>query len=186
MNANFAKKHRFFDDSNGVREAAEAVSHADLGWFFTKYVRGTDEIPWNDFLRSAGLRVDPVTSTVADPGFLASRNFDGPMSVASVAPGSEADRAGLRVGDIITELQGKPVGEDSRQQLARLAPGDTVAVKVRSRRGAERELEWKVTGREETSYEVRDLESITPEQRARRAAWLKGEAQSAVPGTQSK
>src|SRR5208282_3041567 len=55
MNANYAKKRRFFNDSEGVREAAEAVSRADLGWFFTKYVAGTEEIPWNDFLRTVGL-----------------------------------------------------------------------------------------------------------------------------------
>ena len=180
MNANYAKKHRYFDDSNGVREAAEAVSHADFGWFFTKYVSGTEEIPWNDFLRSVGLRVDSVATTVPDPGFLASRNFDGPMSVAAVTAGSEADRAGLRIGDTITELQGKPAGEDSTQLLARLRPGDTVVLKVRARRGPERELKWKVTGREETVYELKDLDQVTPEQRARRAAWLKGEAQPAA------
>lgn len=178
MNANYAKKHRFFDDSNGVREAAEAVSHADMGWFFTKYVSGTEEIPWNDFLRSVGVRVEQVTTTVADPGFLASRNFDGPMSVVAVSAGGEAERAGLRAGDIITEIQGKPPGEESTQQLARLQPGDTVVVKVRSRRGSERELRWKVSGREEMVYVVKDLDRITPEQRARRGAWLKGEAQA--------
>ena len=94
--------------------------------------------------------------------------------------GSEAERAGLRVGDTITELQGKPAGEDSTQQLARLRPGDTVVLKVRARRGPERELKWKVTGREEIVYEVKDLDQITPEQRARRAAWIKGEAQPAA------
>jgi predicted metalloprotease with PDZ domain len=57
MNQNYAKKSRFFPDSEGVREAAEVVSHADLGWFFAKYVAGTEEIPWNDFFRSVGLRV---------------------------------------------------------------------------------------------------------------------------------
>jgi len=182
MNANYAKKHRYFDDSNGVREAAEAVSHADLGWFFTKYVSGTEEIPWNDFLRSAGLRVDSVANTVPDPGFVASRNFDGPMSVVAVTAGSEAEHAGLRVGDTITELQGKPAGEESAQQLARFSAGDTVIVKARSRRGPERELKWKVAGRAETVYEVKDLDQITPEQRARRAAWLKGEAQPTAEG----
>lgn len=180
MNANYAKKHRFFDDSQGVREAAEAVSHADLGWFFTKYVSGTDEIPWNDFLRTVGLRAEPAATTVPDPGFLASRNFDGPMSVVAVTSGSDAERAGLHVGETIVELQGKPAGEESSQQLARLQPGDTVVVKVRSRRGAERELKWNVAGRQETVYEVKDLDQITPEQHARRAAWLKGEAQPAT------
>jgi predicted metalloprotease with PDZ domain len=73
MNQNYAKKGRFFDDSNGVREAAEAVSHADFGSFFTKYVAGKEEIPWNDFLRSVGLRVETGSSAVADAGFVASR-----------------------------------------------------------------------------------------------------------------
>ena len=181
MNANYARKGRFFDDSAGVREAAEAVSHADLSWFFSKYVGGTDEIPWNDFLRSVGLRVDEVQNTVADAGFAASRNFDGPMSVGAVTPGSEAERAGLQPGDTMLELQGKPAaGQESRQELTRLSPGDTLTLKVRGRRGGERELKWKVGGRLEISYEVRDLNQITADQRARRSAWLKGEAQDAT------
>ena len=177
MNTNYAKKGLFFDDSNGVREAAEAVSRADLGWFFTKYVSGTEEIPWNDFLRSVGLHVETLTNTVTDPGFVASRNFDGPMSVGAVTPGSEAEHAGLQVGDTIVELLGKPAGQESRQELTRLSPGDSVSLKVHSRRGGERELKWKVGARQELSYEVHDLDSVTPEQRARRSAWLRGEAQ---------
>ena len=183
MNTNYAKKGRFFADSDGVREAAEAVSHADLGWFFTKYVAGTDELPWNDFLRDVGLRVEQATTTVADAGFTASRNFDGPMSVAAVTPGGEAERAGLQVGDTILELQGKPAGLESREALRRLNPGDMVTLKTRGRRGGERELKWKVGSRQEVSYEVKDLEQVTAEQRARRAAWLKGEAQEATNST---
>jgi len=185
MNVNDAQKGRFFDDSNGVQQAAEAVSHADLGWFFTKYVAGTEEIPWNDFLRSVGLRVVQLETAVADPGFSASRNFDGPMSVVAVAPGSEAERAGLQVGDVILELQGKGAGQESRQDMARLSPGDSLTVKVRSRRAGEHELKWKVGGRQEISYELKDLDQITAEQQARRGAWLKGEAQSAPESSQT-
>jgi predicted metalloprotease with PDZ domain len=179
MNANDAKKHRYFNDSEGVREAAEAVSHTDLSWFFTKYVAGTDEIPWNDLFRSVGLRVEPLNSTVADAGFAGSRNFDGPMTVGTVAPGSEAERAGLQVGDTILEIHGRPAAQESRQQLSRLNPGDQLALKVRGRRSGERELKWKVGGRQEISYDVKDLDQVSAAQRARRAAWLKGEAQAA-------
>ena len=182
MNNNYAKKGRFFDDSNGVRQAAEIVSHSDLDSFFTNYVAGTEEIPWDDFLRSVGLRVEALTTTVPDPGFLASRNFDGPMAVAAVAPGSEAEQAGLQVGDTILELQGKPAGQESRQELSRLNPGDTVTVKVRSRRAGERELRWRISSRQEVSYEVKDLERVTVDQHARRLAWLKGEAQPGLSG----
>lgn len=179
MNANYAKKGRFFSDSEGVREAAEAVSHADFSAFFTKYVAGTDEIPWDDYFRSVGLRVVAVPNTVPDAGFIACRNFDGPMSVAAVTPGSDAEHAGLQVGDTIVELQGKSAGQESRQELSRMNPGDTLSVKVRSRRGTERDLKWKVGSREEISYAVRDLDQVTAEQREHRTAWLKGEAQNA-------
>jgi predicted metalloprotease with PDZ domain len=177
MNQNYAKKGKFFNDSNGVREAAEAVSHADLGWFFSKYVAGTGEIPWNDFFGGVGLRVIEGKNTIADAGFVASRNFDGPMAVTSVEPASEADRAGLQVGETVLEIDGKAAGQDSSQEISRLAAGDTITLKVRSRRGAERELKWKVGSREETSYDLRDVDNVTAAQRARRTAWLKGEAE---------
>jgi len=177
MNANYARKGRFFDDSNGVREAAEAVSHADLGWFFTKYISSTDEIPWNDFLRYVGLHTEQFSVSVPDPGFTASRNFDGPLSVIAVTPGGEAEKAGLQVGDVVTAIEGKPASEESSQQLSRMQPGDTISVKVRSR-GPDRGLHWKIASRQQLSYQISDLENVTPEQHARRAAWLKGEAES--------
>jgi predicted metalloprotease with PDZ domain len=177
MNQNYAKKGRFFPDSNGVREAAEAVSHADLGWFFAKYVAGTEEIPWNDFFRGVGLRLVEEKDTVPDAGFIASRNFDGPMTVSAVTAASEAERVGVQTGDTVLEINGKPPGQESSQEVAALAAGDTITVKVRSRRGGERELKWKVGSRQEISYELKDMENITAEQQARRAAWLRGEAQ---------
>jgi predicted metalloprotease with PDZ domain len=183
MNENYARKGRFFSDSAGVQEAAEAVSHADLTSFFKEYVSGTQEIPWDDFFRSVGLRVEAVPNTVTDAGFTASRNFDGPMTVGEVTAGSEAEHAGLRVGDIIVELQRRSAGQESREELARLNPGDTLIVKVRSRRGGDRELKWKVGSRQENSYEVTDLDEVTTAQHARRRAWLKGEAQGAVAVT---
>jgi predicted metalloprotease with PDZ domain len=182
MNLNYARKGRFFDDSKGVREAAETVSHADFGLFFSTLVAGTDEIPWNDFFRSVGLRVVESSNTVPDAGFVGSRNFDGPMIVESVTPASEAERAGLRTADVILEIQGNLPGQDSGQELARLRPGDTITLKVRGRRGEEKELKWKMGGRQEVSYELKDLDRVTPQQRARRTAWLKGEAQAAGAG----
>jgi len=178
MNQNYAKKGRFFADSDGVREAAEAVSHADLASFFAQYVAGTDEIPWDEFFRGVGLKLTQETNAVPDAGFVASRNFDGPMLVGAVTPGGDAERAGLLVGDTILEIQGKAVGQESRDELARLSPGDTLAVKVRPRRGAERELKWKIGSRQEISYRIKDLENVTAEQRVRRVAWLKGEAEA--------
>lgn len=187
MNQNYARKKLFFKDSAGVREAAETVSHADLKEFFTKYVEGTEEIPWNDFFRYVGLRLIEEESTVADPGFVASRNFDGPMIVASVADGSEAELTGLQVGDTILEINGNAPGQESSETVARFTPGDAITLKIRARRGGERELKWKIGSRKELSYELKDMENVTGEQRARRASWLKGETEfPQIPASSSR
>jgi len=177
MNQHYAKQGRFFADSEGVREAAEAVTHADLSSFFSKYVSGTEEIPWNDFFRSVGLYLVEAKNTVGDAGFAASRNFDGPMIVEAVTANSDAERTGLQTGDTILEINGRSVGQEASEEIAALASGDTVTLKVRSRRGGERELKWKVGARDEVTYELKDMDNISAEQRARRAAWLAGEAQ---------
>jgi predicted metalloprotease with PDZ domain len=186
MNQNLAQQGRFFDDSDGVRRAGEAVSQADLSSFFTKYVSGTEEIPWNDFFRSVGLRVMEQTSLLPDVGFMASHNFDGPLAVGSVAVGSDPEREGLRAGDIILEIQGKEVGQQSREELAKLKVGETLTLKIRNRRGDEHEFKWKVGSHPQVSYEVKDLETVTTAQRSRRVAWLKGEAQKADDTPSSK
>ncbi len=177
MNENDARKGKFFADSDGVREAAEAVAHADLKPFFEKYVAGVEEIPWNDLLRGVGLRLVRGSNTIADAGFIASRNFDAPMVVTYISPGSEAERAGLHVGDSIFEIDGRLPGQDSSQDLAGLQPGDSITVKARGRSGPERALKWKAGSRQEISFDISDLDNVTPEQRARRKAWLSGEAQ---------
>ena len=180
MNQNYAKKGKSFPDSEGVRQAAEALSRADLRSFFQKYVAGTEEIPWNDFFRNVGLHLTQTTNTVADPGFSASRNFDARMIVTAVTPGSQAESAGLEVGDTILEINGSAPGQESAESVAALAPGDTIEVTIQSRRNGERKLKWKIGSREEVSYDLKDLENVTSDQRATRAAWLKGEAQSAA------
>jgi predicted metalloprotease with PDZ domain len=178
MNDNYAKKGRPFPEESGIRGAAEAVSHTDLNSFFQVYVGGIEEIPWNDFFRTVGLQVVETRAMAADPGFAASRNFDGPMTVAQVSAGSEAEKAGLRIGDVIVEINGRGVGQESSDSMEGLSAGDLLTVKVRDRQHSERELKWKLTGHEESTYELRDLDHITPGQRARRIAWLAGEAQS--------
>jgi predicted metalloprotease with PDZ domain len=174
MNEN-ARKGQFFSDSEGVRQAAELVSHADLGRFFQKYVAGIEEIPWDDFLITVGLHLVRQAVSVADPGFVAVHNFDAAPAVASVTAGGEAERAGLTVGDDILEANGYAAGSDFEQRLAELRPGDTLHLQVRNS-GGERELHWKLAHREEVAFELKDVDNITAQQKARRAAWLKGES----------
>jgi predicted metalloprotease with PDZ domain len=174
MNQN-ARQGQFFSDSAGVRQAAELVSHADLGWFFQKYVAGTEEIPWDKFFLGVGLRLARQVVSVAEPGFTAVRNFDAAPVVASVLAGSEAERVGLAVGDDILAINDYAAGSDFERRLAELRPGDMLRLRLHSSRGA-RELQWKLAQREQLAFELKDVDKITPQQRARRTAWLRGES----------
>ena len=146
MNQNYAKQGRFFPDSEGVLQAAAAVSHADLKPFFEKYVSGTGEIPWNDFFRSVGLEVVKQANAVADLGFTAARSFDAPPTVTWVNPNSDAERAGLAIGDVILEVNGRTIAPNLNRQLAVLHPGETLRLRIRNHRG-EREIQWKLASR---------------------------------------
>jgi len=178
LNQHYAQQGKFFPDSAGVREAAEAVGGGNLQMFFEKYVASTDEIPWDDFFRTVGLRVVRKTVNGPDPGFEAARNFDQSPSVLSVETGSDAAKAGLAVGDTILEVNGHAAASDFESRIASLHPGDALKLRVHNRRG-DRELQWKIGSREDSVWEVKDVDQVTDPQRTRRVAWLKGEAQTA-------
>jgi predicted metalloprotease with PDZ domain len=174
MNQNYAKEGRFFDDSAGVRGAAEAVCQCELQGLFEKYVAGTDEIPWNDFFRYVGLQVMQQKTTLGNPGFTLAFNFGAPATVLKVNPGSDAEHAGLAVGDEVLDINGHNSGLND--VIALLRPGDMMKLRIR-KHGQERDLQWRMGSQEETEYELQDLPKVTPEQSRRREAWLKGEAE---------
>ena len=174
MNQNYARQSRFFADSEGIRQAAETVGHTDFSDFFKRYVSGTDEIPWNDVFQAVGLRLVRTQMAVADPGFNASQRFDSLSIVYQVEPDSEAERAGLSSGDAIVQINGHVAGRNLQQQIAGMHPGDTLHLRVRNSRG-EREMHWKLGSHEEVEFELKDVDNITPRQKASRTAWLHGE-----------
>jgi predicted metalloprotease with PDZ domain len=176
MNRNYAQQGKLFPDSDGVRQAAEAVSHADLKSFFAKYVAGTEQIAWDDVFKRVGLHLVRQTQTVADLGFAAVRMFGSQPLVTSVQPSSEAERAGLAEGDSLLEINHRVASSDFQEKLGQLHPGDTIQLKIQSS-GRQRTVQWKLGSREEIEFELKDVDNITPQQKARRAAWLKGESQ---------
>jgi predicted metalloprotease with PDZ domain len=124
-----------------------------------------------------GLRLATIKTTVAGPGFTAARSLGVSPMVTSVVPGSEAERAGLAVGDSIVQLNGQAVNGDFNYHLAQLRAGDTIHLRVRNHRG-DRELHWKLESREQAEFRLVDVDNISPEQKARRAAWLRGESEA--------
>ncbi len=75
------------------------------------------------------MKIQPITSDIAKQSKLSQ-----PVGalIAEVTPGSPGEQAGLKTGDIVTELDGKSV-TDSRQlqlMIAEKPPGSRVSMKI--------------------------------------------------------
>ncbi len=88
MNEEYAKKGKFYDDSNGIRAAVEEVAGKSFGDFFGRYVSGTTEIPYNDFWSIAGLELKASASEPGDRSGQAGGRF----SISEIARPSERQR----------------------------------------------------------------------------------------------
>lgn len=76
-----------------------------------------------------GVSVQPITSDLA--ASLGLKQAEGVL-VGSVAPGSAADKSGLKPGDAITELNGTPIHDSNtfRNTIASTAPGTQITLTI--------------------------------------------------------
>jgi predicted metalloprotease with PDZ domain len=174
MNDEYAKQHRYFPDSSGVEAAAEKVTGQSFADFFNDYVSGLKELPYDEFFQFAGLHLVTNTNRVGNAGFTTTANLGGQSEVSAVEPNSEAQRQGITAGDRVTAMNGAPASAYLDNELARMSPGTLVHFELENRRG-KRQVEIRLTERQEKYYELRDLPTVTAEQRAHRAAWVRGD-----------
>jgi predicted metalloprotease with PDZ domain len=174
MNEHYVKQGKPFPDSEGVRQATEKLTHADFSEFFEKYVSGVDEVPWNDFFRRVGLRATSTEVTFAESGFQAAQAFDQPPTVVQVEAGSEPDRAGLKPGDVIVQINGQQAGRNFETKIAELGPGTSLRLRI-LHDGLQQDLQWTLGKRKQKVFRLEDVLAITAQQKSRRAVWLFGD-----------
>lgn len=178
MNEHYAKQHRYFPDSAGVEEAAEAITGQSFADFFRDYVAGVKEIPYDEFFRFAGLHLAPTTVQYASAGFTTTANIGGPPEVAKVEANSEAQRLGVSVGDHVLAVDGKPTDGYLDEEIAQMPPGSVVRLRIANRRGT-RDIEIKRMALSAPSFELQDFATVTAGQRAHRTAWIHGDDETA-------
>ena len=84
-----------------------------------------DLIEYGEVIRGwLGVSVEPIS--------LSTGGQQQALMVAALADNSPAERAGMRLGDIITHIDGEPVdnGRQTMHRIARLRPGDTIGISV--------------------------------------------------------
>ncbi|MBZ5695055.1 MAG: hypothetical protein LAN36_06820, partial [Acidobacteriia bacterium] len=87
MNDEYARQGKFYGESTGIRAVVEEVAGKSFEEFFRRYVSGTDEIPYNDFLSVAGLELKIETAAGA-PGMPAAVH----ASISEIGHASERQR----------------------------------------------------------------------------------------------
>lgn len=152
---------------DGILKALNQVSGSDWTEFYTKYVRGVEELPYEEILTAAGLTLDLMKQISPDLGLMLRGT-----TVQTVPEGSEAANAGIKPQDRIVALDGVEIARGNlRSVVAKLKPGQEV--KVTFGRGQERvEIKLKVGERERVTCKLKRSDKATDEQKKIVDAWL--------------
>jgi predicted metalloprotease with PDZ domain len=160
------------------------MAGSKLDDFFTRYVRGRDELPYNQFLSAAGLQLEqggmPFGATGDWPaklkGYLGADVEDSGdfVNVRDVRAGTPAYEQGLNAKDKIVALDGSRVNKESFEaRIESKRPGDTIRLTV-FRNEDLRTLEIKLSGVVDAPYRIVPSPSATDEQKRIYQSWLNG------------
>ena len=192
----FFKQNRNYTPEDFQR-ACELQAGRSLDDFFRRYVRGREELDYNDALAGVGLRLITVSKAAGDnaPDNTAApreeaylgANFsqDGErLLIRNVLSGAPAYDQGLNAGDQIVALDGIRIasinGTDGKitsaaevlsARLADKRPGDTVRLTV-FRADDLRTFDIKLGGRANVEYRIVPVEAATAQQSRNYQSWL--------------
>ncbi|HEY9701471.1 MAG TPA: peptidase M61, partial [Allocoleopsis sp.] len=83
-----------------LKQVIESVANTDLTDFFNRYIEGTEELPYNDYLRPFGLEIIETSNNIPYLG-INCQSENGKEIIKFVAHNSPAQKAGIDPGDDI-------------------------------------------------------------------------------------
>lgn len=173
MNQDFAKAGKFYCDSLDVRLTAEKVAGGSFEDFFANYVTGAQPLPYTELLARAGLSLQEKEVARAVLGFTVQREPNAPWAVASVEPGSSAEKSGLKVGDEIVTWNGTTVPRRPERWVIQQKPNDELHLRVR-RAEKEENIDLRLGQLLEPFYFVAEVPTATAKARRIREGMLRG------------
>ena len=171
--AEYYKKNRNYSPEDFQR-AAELIAGSSLQDFFTRFVRGREELDYNSALNVVGLQLGETGPPPRETPYLGADVIQegDRLNVRRVLSGTPAYDQGIYAGDQIVAFDGLRVNQQS--YLARLSekhPGDTIILTV-FRDDALRGFIIKVGGRVLPDFRIMPVQQPTPEQIRQYRAWL--------------
>jgi len=173
MNEDFAKNKKFYRDSLDVRLEAEKIAGSSLEDFFRNYVSGAKELPYAELLSKAGLAMEEKDVSRATLGFSAQREPSGPWTIASVEPGSNAEKSGLQAGDEIVRWNSGEPPRRLERWVSQQKPGESLHLRVR-RVEKEEAIDVRLGEIRETFYRVTEVSGASDRARRIREGMLRG------------
>jgi predicted metalloprotease with PDZ domain len=165
----FYLKGKGFTPSDMV-QTVSAVAGRDYARFFSQYVTGVYVPPYETIFAYAGFRVTPTDQVFGYLGMEFSPTPQG-LDVTSVAPGSPAELAGLRKGDILVSADGKPLSAAMMGPMLAGKGGQRMTFSV-LRDGKEQRVDVTLGTRRSVSYRIQADSLATPDQLVVRKSWL--------------
>jgi predicted metalloprotease with PDZ domain len=167
-----------------VERVIAEVCGCTVSRFFDAHVRGGKTIPFDDYLRFAGLRTDVTWRPALGQDGRPAPDFraypydlgDGAGLRLKVSdPSSAWGKAGLHTGDRLRTMNGQPIAARDAflGVLRQLKSGDTVHVEF-ERGGVRRSANVVMAPFDRPFVQLREVASPTPAQRALRARWEAG------------
>ena len=168
----FFKKNRNYGPTD-FQKASELMAGSSLEDFFSKYVRGTEELNYDAALEAAGLRLDTGAGPVEKVYFGADVvQEEDRLIVRRVYAGSPAYDQGLNTGDQIVAIDNMRVTRDFfNARIAEKKPGDVIALTI-FRSDDLSSLPIKLGGRREGTYRIMPLPNQTDAQKRVYKSWL--------------
>jgi predicted metalloprotease with PDZ domain len=178
----FFKKGRNYAPAD-VQKACELMAGASLDQFFSRYVRGRDDLEpiYNEILAGAGLRLEQAGIGLGQPdGLVPVKAFLGAdleqtgdrLLITHVRAGTPAYEQGLNANDQIVALDGARVTKETFDaRIAEKRPGDTVRVTV-FRFDDLRTFEIRLGARVDAPFRIVRIAQASDEQRRICQAWL--------------
>ena len=141
------KAGRGFTGADWWRTVSKDAGGKKFDDFYRKYVDGRDPYPWDQVLPLAGLRMARDTVREARLGLATALDSTGGVLVTQVQPGSAAEEAGVKSGDVLLALGDIAVtdptfGQKFRDRFGK-EDGQPLPIRVR-RAGQEVTLNGKV------------------------------------------
>lgn len=167
----YEKKNIGFTDDQ-FKQAAEKFTGRDLTEFYSKYINGVEQIPYEKYLNIVGLKITDLNATKTDPYFGAnSTNANGKVLITSVVKGSPAYQSGINVNDEIIAIDNFRV-DDLTKALGYKKVGDKIAVLL-NRDGMMKTIEVTIAKSTNVKYKIEKVATPTEAQELAYKQWVR-------------